>query len=130
MAQKRITQSDIEDAVLGAGLMFRNYGNGHLQIIGGEKVVNMWPWAKRGFRFQIDGDKSRCGTIREAVNAAGKSSKRTTTKEYRQLPPQMQITPYLPQQENIIEVVGYGWLVCVVLIASVASFFFGFICNG
>jgi hypothetical protein len=129
MAQKRITQDDISDAVLSAGLMFRNYGNGHLQIIGGEKVVNMWPWAKRGFRFQVDGDKSRCGTVRDAVNAAGKSSKRATTREVRPYP-HIEYLPAGTRQENIIEVVGYGTFAGVVLVASAVGFALGFICNG
>jgi hypothetical protein len=44
----------------------------HWQIRDGSRqIVNVWPKTKAGFRFQADGQKSKLGTLDEAIELAG-----------------------------------------------------------
>ena len=46
---------------------------GHWQILGGQRVVNFWPEAKRGPRLYVAGEsRGRFGSLAKAISAAGK----------------------------------------------------------
>lgn len=64
--------SHFQETVETAGLEPRRCNAVHWQIRGGERLVNVWPNAKRGgFRFQEDGKKSRLGNLAQAIELAG-----------------------------------------------------------
>ena len=63
--------SHFEQTVEAAGLEPRRCSNDHWQIRGGERLVNVWPHSKKGFRFQVDGKKSQFGNVPLAIEFAG-----------------------------------------------------------
>lgn len=67
----RTSWTNFKEAIKAAGLMPRHCDFGHYQILDGKRLVNCWPDSKRGFVFQADGQKSRVGTIAEAIQLAG-----------------------------------------------------------
>jgi hypothetical protein len=61
---------DFAQQVEAVGLTPRRCTSDHWQLRGG-LLVNVWPHGRRGFRLQIDREKSRLGTLAEAIHAAG-----------------------------------------------------------
>lgn len=64
---------DFQTEVQRAGLTAKKCHETHWQIIDGckETPINVWANSKRGFTYQVDGQKSRRGTLSEAIAAAG-----------------------------------------------------------
>ena len=83
-----MTYQTFQKAVLEAGLTPRHCGGTnslviqHWQIRGGSRhpIVNVWPNTKRGLRFQADGQKSKLGTLDEAIELAGPRKKQEVRK--------------------------------------------------
>ena len=53
-----------------ARLSSRRCSEHHWQITGGRQLVNCWPNSKRGFICQVDGEKSRVGSLADAIRLA------------------------------------------------------------
>lgn len=58
---------DFQRDVERAGLKARKCSPIHWQIIGGRRLVNVWPNTKRGFRFQPAGQAVRTGRVEQAI---------------------------------------------------------------
>lgn len=67
----RTPWGQFEEAVKLARLKPRHCIAGHYQILGGDRLVNCWPETKRGFVYQADGQKSRIGSLADAIQLAG-----------------------------------------------------------
>ena len=65
--------SKFAERLASIGLVARKCSPYHWQIRGGTKhpLVNVWANSRRGFRFQVDGLKSRDGTLIDAIKLAG-----------------------------------------------------------
>ena len=65
--------SEFEQTASQHGLRVRQCSPDHWQLLGGTRhsIVNVWANSKRGFRYQIDGEKSRIGSLGEAITLAG-----------------------------------------------------------
>lgn len=66
----RITYDQFCEAVWAAVLIPHACTDEHWQIIGGEFLVNFWPYSRRGSRFQAVGSQSDLGDLSEAIRAA------------------------------------------------------------
>lgn len=57
--------------VIAAGFTPKGCSNTHWQILGGPRLINVWPMTKRGFVFQVDGMKAVVGgNLEAALDAA------------------------------------------------------------
>ncbi len=72
MKKTRLTWAEFSQAVAtaGRGLNARHCAEHHWQIQGGDWLVNCWPNSNRGFVMQKDGEQSRVGSLREAIDLA------------------------------------------------------------
>jgi hypothetical protein len=68
--------------VASAGLEPRDCGNGHWQVLGGERTVNFWPRAKEGPKIHAKGMShgKQVQSLEEVIQAAGKLPKQKITK--------------------------------------------------
>jgi len=66
-----MTYRDFALAVSDSGLSARQCSRHHWQILDGKRLVNVWANSKRGFRYQVRDEKSRTGTLADAIQAAG-----------------------------------------------------------
>jgi len=83
--------------VMPRGLRANCCSNVHWQILGGNKhsIVNVWANTKRGFRYQVDGQKVKTGKLQGAIDLAGVSEATTT-------PPWNEHTPAPPETVGLI----------------------------
>jgi hypothetical protein len=83
--------STFAETVEAASLQSRRCTGDHWQILGGERLVNVWPHSKKGFRFQADGQKSRLsrggGNLQQAIDLAGPSPQAAVEQALASLPP-------------------------------------------
>lgn len=66
----RLTYDEFCDAVWAAMLIPHACTDQHWQIIGGEFLVNFYPYAMHGSSFYVNGSKGKRGTLAEAIAAA------------------------------------------------------------
>ncbi|KKN09853.1 hypothetical protein LCGC14_1042560 [marine sediment metagenome] len=80
----RVTRADLKAISCGSNAGEFDTRSTHWQIKGGKRLVNCWPSTKKGFRLQVDGEKSRDGSIAEAIELAGppKAPKPQVEREY------------------------------------------------
>ncbi len=68
-------QHDFEREVTAAGLQPRICNPAHWQIQGSKTLVHCYPHTRQGFKFCAEGEKSKPGTLRVAIFAAGPPQK-------------------------------------------------------
>lgn len=67
----RVTRAKLKAVSCGSNAGEFDTRSTHWQVHGGAHLVNCWPYTKRGFRIQMDGQKSRDGSIAKAIKLAG-----------------------------------------------------------
>ncbi len=96
---KKISYDDFAREVKSSGLKPRWCHQTHWQIMCGSQLVNVWPnTRKRGLAFQADGEKSRGGTVSEAIRLAGPADK-----------PKVDLPPPWEEQKEHVGLIRRFW---------------------
>jgi 5-methylcytosine-specific restriction endonuclease McrA len=66
-----MTYEQFQERVVAAGLTPRQCSPSHYQIIGGERIVNVWPKSPQGFKYQVNPHKAVIGNLASAIRSAG-----------------------------------------------------------
>jgi len=98
-----MTYERFSDAVAGAGLVPRKCSDHHWQILGGpsEETVNCWPNSKKGFRYQVGTEKSRTGTLGDAIRAADPYRDCVPWVDPVSMEPPRTVVAYPPERERV-----------------------------
>lgn len=101
--------SEFEQKVLQAGLQPRTCSPDHWQILGGRVVVNVWANTKRGFRFQVLGQQSKSGSLKQAINEAQPEKPKEKPKKRRRRTKPVQANEIPPWEEEQVGIIRRFW---------------------